>query len=184
MLDIGTGTGLLAIELARLRNRDFEITGVDVSEDMIRMARANALVASVSNRVSFELASAASLPFAAGSFDAVVSNASLHHWADPHTVFSEILRLMRKGGYCLVRDTMRLPPLYGPLISLICRLKRMSGEQHDLWLRAIQASYTTSEVRSLLVASGLKGWKVSVNLMFLDFNIEWANDGSHSESNG
>ena len=174
VLDIGTGSGLLAIELARLPDRDFKITGVDISEEMLQIARENVKQAGFSHRITLKVASASSIPFADGSFDIVVSNASLHHWSNPPAVFSEIKRVSSQGSLCLIRDNMRLPPLYSPLIDIICFLKRMSAECRDLWVRAIQASYTTAEMKAILAMSGLKGGKVSINPTFLDFNIEWS----------
>jgi SAM-dependent methyltransferase len=117
------------------------------------------------------------MPFADGSFDIVISNASLHHWANPPSVFNEIKRVTRQGGFCLIRDNMRLSPLYGPLFNVICFWKRMSEEQRDLWVRAIRASYTTNEVRAMLNASGLEGWNVSINAAFLDLDIKWSPEG-------
>jgi ferredoxin len=88
-------------------------------------------------------------------------------------VLKEVKRVTRQGGFCLIRDNMRLSPFWNPLIDLVCRLKRMNEEQHDLWVRAIQASYTTHEVRKLLDLSEIKDGKVSLNPAYLDLNIEW-----------
>ena len=64
VLDIGTGSGLLAIELAKAAN--FEITAIDISPDMIRKARENARQAGVENKISFLVSTAAALPFPDG----------------------------------------------------------------------------------------------------------------------
>jgi ubiquinone/menaquinone biosynthesis C-methylase UbiE len=174
VLDIGTGSGLLAIELARLPHRDFRLTGIDTSEDMLRVAQENVEQAGFRHRIALKVASASTIPFADGSFDVVVSNASLHHWSNPQAVFNEIKRVISYEGFCLIRDNMRLSPLHTPLIDTFCLLKRMSKESRNLWMRAIRASYTTTEVKAMLAMSGLNGWKVNTNFIFLDFNIEWS----------
>lgn len=172
ILDIGTGSGLLAIELARVLNRDFQITGIDISEDMLDLAQKNIDQAGLSRKIMLKVSSSSAIPFPDKSFDIVISNASLHHWANPQAIFSEIKRVTATGGFCLIRDNMRLSPLFNPLVNIICFLKGMNESQYDLWVRAIRASYTVSEVNTLLINSELKNSKVSLNPTFLDLNIE------------
>src|SRR3989304_5811404 len=83
VLDIGTGSGRLAIELAKARGSNFEITGVDVSANMLKLAQENARQSGAGDKIQFVLANADSLPFADGYFDLVISYASLHHWFNP-----------------------------------------------------------------------------------------------------
>jgi ubiquinone/menaquinone biosynthesis C-methylase UbiE len=172
ILDIGTGSGLLAIELLKTLNSEALITGIDISEDMLSIARRNAAEAGLGSKIDFKVSSAAAMPFSNGSFDIVISNASLHHWIDPQAVFREIKRVTVKGGCCFIRDNMRLSPLFNPLISLISRIKGMNEGQHDLWIKAIQAGYTVPELRALLKNTGLHKYQVTINPAFLDLNIQ------------
>ena len=103
VLEIGSGPGELALEIAQ-RLPQAEVLGVDLADAMIKLAAERAQGAGLDPRVRFEFADAATLPLADGSFDIAVSTLSLHHWADPGTVFAELGRVLRPGGVALVYD--------------------------------------------------------------------------------
>lgn len=172
ILDIGTGSGLLAIELSKALKSETRITGIDMSEDMLKIAQQNAAKSGLINKIEFKVSPAADMPFPDGSFDIVISNASLHHWFDPQSVFNEIKRVTVKGGCCFIRDNMRLSPLFNPLINLISCIKGMDEMQHDLWVKAIQAGYNVSEIKALLKYTDLQNYKVTINPTFFDLNIK------------
>jgi SAM-dependent methyltransferase len=103
VLEIGSGPGELALEIAR-RLPGAEVVGIDVAEAMVDRATGRARAEGLEQRARFQLADAAALPLADGSFDVVVSTLSLHHWSDPAAVFAEIARVLRPGGVALVYD--------------------------------------------------------------------------------
>lgn len=103
VLEIGSGPGELALEIAR-RLSGGEVVGIDLAEAMIDRAVERARAERLDERVRFVLADGAALPLADGSFDVTVSTLSLHHWADPATVFTEIARVLRPGGVALIYD--------------------------------------------------------------------------------
>lgn len=170
VLDIGTGSGLLAIELARVRP-DWQITASDISKEMIKLARQNSAQRGLAERIDFLNAPAAALPLPDGYFDLVVSNTSLHLWADPVEIFKEIARVTAPGGYCLMRDNLRLTGL-SPIFRLIGRAMGMNKAQNRLWQRAIKSSYTVGEAKALLKESLLKDARVKIT-RFLELDIEW-----------
>jgi ubiquinone/menaquinone biosynthesis C-methylase UbiE len=171
VLDIGTGSGYLAIELARARP-DWHITGTDISADMLNLARQNAARDGLDDRIDFLRAPAAALPFADGYFSLVTSNASLHLWPDPLNVFKEIERVTSPGGYCLIWDTMRLTAL-NPLLNLIGWAMGMNAAQRRLWIEAIRSSYTIGEARVLLRKSALEDARVNIITGFFYLDITW-----------
>jgi ubiquinone/menaquinone biosynthesis C-methylase UbiE len=171
VLDIGTGSGLLAVELARARP-DWLICGIDVSEEMLKLARQNTTGAGLPDRIDFHQASAAALPFPDGSFALVTSSASFHLWEDPFKVFKEIARVTAPGGCCLVWDNLRLTALC-PVLSLVGRAMGMNSSQRRLWLRAIRSSYTLGEARVIIKESAFKDARVTFIPMFFMFAIEW-----------
>jgi ubiquinone/menaquinone biosynthesis C-methylase UbiE len=171
VLDIGTGSGYLAMELARARS-DWYITGTDISEDMLRLARQNASRGGLTERTDFLQAPASTLPFTDGYFSIVTSNASLHLWTDPLKVLREIERVTSPGGYCLIWDTMRLSVL-SPLISLVGWVMGMNAAQRQLWMQARRASYTIGEARTLLSESTLKDARVRFIPGLLYLGIAW-----------
>jgi ubiquinone/menaquinone biosynthesis C-methylase UbiE len=170
VLDIGTGSGHLAIELAKARP-GWYITGIDISGDMLKLARRNAVRTGLADRIDFRQASADALPFADGYFDLAISNASLHLWTDPIKVFNEIARVTAPGGYCLIWDNLRLTRL-NPLLNLIGRAMGMNAAQRRLWMRAIRSAYYTGEAKAILSESALKDARVMIT-DFLELGIEW-----------
>ena len=88
-LDVGTGTGLYACNLA---NRGLHVVGCDSSEAMLQVARAKA------TRVVWQLAEAESLPFSEGTFDLVLSVTALEFMRDPAQALSEMFRVVSPGG--------------------------------------------------------------------------------------
>jgi SAM-dependent methyltransferase len=104
VLEVGCGPGHLSIRLAR--QHGLEVTAVDLDPAMIARARANAdrLGDSDQRRSSFLVGDVASLAFADGSFDLVVSTLSMHHWADPTAGLAEIGRVLHPSGRALVWD--------------------------------------------------------------------------------
>ena len=103
VLDIGTGPGVLLMELAK-RRPDLRLTGVDLSEDMIAAAARN-----LGDTAAVRTADVAELPFDAEAFDLVVSSFSTHHWENPETGAAEAARVLRTGGRFLVYDFERAP---------------------------------------------------------------------------
>ena len=127
-LDIGTGAGALAIFAAR-KHPDAKITGIDYwgkSWDYAReVCERNAAVEGVGNRVQFQEASAASLPFDDGEFDAVVSNFVFHEVRDAkdkREVIREALRVLRKGGAFSLQDLLLQKSLYGDIDDLLATI--------------------------------------------------------------
>lgn len=103
VLELGSGPGEVTVEIARhLPGAD--VVGVDLASTMVERATGRALEAGIEGRVRFILGDAAALPIGDASVDVVVSTLSLHHWADPATVFAEIGRVLRAGGVALVYD--------------------------------------------------------------------------------
>jgi ubiquinone/menaquinone biosynthesis C-methylase UbiE len=171
-LDIGTGSGRLAIELAKAKNSHFEITGLDISPNMLQKARENAQKAGVAGKITFVQGNGDSLPFPDGSFDLVISYASLHHWFHPAQVFQEAQRVAKKGGTIIIRDNRRVygNPFWEAFIWILRRL--MNQRHRDNWPKAIMASYTVPEVKAILEKAGLTGYRVSTDFIKFDLCAE------------
>jgi demethylmenaquinone methyltransferase/2-methoxy-6-polyprenyl-1,4-benzoquinol methylase len=90
VLDVATGTGLVAAELLR---RGFDVTGVDQSTEMLARARER-----FGPRVELVEASAEALPFPDDSFDHLTVTYLLRYVRDPGATLRELTRVVRKGG--------------------------------------------------------------------------------------
>jgi ubiquinone/menaquinone biosynthesis C-methylase UbiE len=103
MLDVGCGTGTLAIA-AKRRVGAGAVRGIDASTEMIARAREKASRANLD--VAFEVASAEALPFSDRQFDVVSSTVMLHHLrrAAREACVREIRRVLKIGGRLLVVD--------------------------------------------------------------------------------
>jgi ubiquinone/menaquinone biosynthesis C-methylase UbiE len=172
VLDIGTGTGLLAIELAKAKGCNFDIVALDISENMLMKARENAARFNVSEKISFVSGTAAALPFPGKSFDIIMSYASLHHWFNPEKVFQEIARVKNDTGYAVIRDNKRVyaNPIWRLIIFLVTRF--MNRRHRENWPKVIQSSYTIPEIRNILKRAALDNYRVQSDFLLIDMCIE------------
>jgi demethylmenaquinone methyltransferase/2-methoxy-6-polyprenyl-1,4-benzoquinol methylase len=90
VLDVATGTGLVAVELLR---QGFGVTGLDLSPEMLAVAHRR-----FGDEVELIQASAEALPLASASFDHLTSAYPLRYVADPGATLAEFARVVRPGG--------------------------------------------------------------------------------------
>jgi len=102
VLDLGCGTGWTSVFLAR---RGYEVTGVDISPDMIFQGNRNKQRAQLAN-LRFMVADYENLSFG-GMFDAVLFCDSLHHAVDEREVIAAAYRALKAGGICLTSEPGR-----------------------------------------------------------------------------
>jgi cyclopropane fatty-acyl-phospholipid synthase-like methyltransferase len=124
VLDLGCGLGVPAIRLARTTGA--AVVGVATSPKLITEARANAEAAGLAERVGFELADAADLPFPAASFDAVLAIESIVHMADQPQVFAEVARVLKPGGRIVLTDFFTTTGLDGERLRIVEDYRRLS----------------------------------------------------------
>lgn len=105
LLDLGSGPGHLALELAREVGARGHVVALDPSESMREVARAEAADSDVGDQVSIQDGDAAALPFDDGSFDGVAVVQVLEHLEDPGAALAEVHRVLRPRGRVVVVDT-------------------------------------------------------------------------------
>jgi demethylmenaquinone methyltransferase / 2-methoxy-6-polyprenyl-1,4-benzoquinol methylase len=96
VLDVATGTGAVAIELAR--SKGCSVVGVDQSPEMLAVARHRIMLAAATRRIRLVEARAEQLPFDAATFDALTFTYLLRYVDDPGGVLAELARVVRPGG--------------------------------------------------------------------------------------
>ncbi|MGH7920875.1 MAG: class I SAM-dependent methyltransferase [Candidatus Dormibacteraceae bacterium] len=102
VLEIAPGPGRFAIEMARHGAR---VTGFDISQTMVEIARGHAEEAQV--EVDFHQGDATSLPFPDRSFDLVVCQAAFKNFPHPVEVLNEMHRVLRPGARAVIDDMRR-----------------------------------------------------------------------------
>lgn len=131
-LDVATGTGDLAIELAGRVGPSGRVVGGDFSERMLALARAKAQRLGLA--VDFETANALELPYGDDSFDAATVGFGARNFADLRRGLEEMVRVVRPGGRVVVLEitTPTRPPLSTLLElwfeALVPRLGRLAGD--------------------------------------------------------
>ena len=103
ILDVSSGRGTQALHYAREHGVD--VTGIDLSEEMVHAASARAAAAGLSHRIRFEVADSQRLPFPAASFDAVINECAVGIPDDSQAVLDEMLRVVRPGGAVVIHES-------------------------------------------------------------------------------
>ncbi|WP_027177846.1 class I SAM-dependent methyltransferase [Maridesulfovibrio bastinii] len=135
-LDIGTGSGALAIELAKLTT--LSITAIDAEADAVEMAKENCLQNGLSeNSIKFITAPVENIPLDDSSFDIIISRGSVPFWSDYVAAFKEIKRLLAPGGVALIGcgfshfQTMEEVEAMRPKLSPEKKKRRFRWKQSD-----------------------------------------------------
>ncbi len=103
VLDIATGTGDLAIALAK-KNRSVKITGADISDKMLAVAKEKIAKRNLSERIEFTKTSSEELPFPDSSFDAAMVAFGVRNFYNPQQGLSQICRVLKPGGKIYVLE--------------------------------------------------------------------------------
>ncbi len=98
VLDLGTGTGDLALAVARRTGQGSHVLGFDLSPEMLRLAQAKVRRRGLQARISFVLADATALPLRDGAADCLVNAFFLRHLTHLPASFAEFHRVLRAGG--------------------------------------------------------------------------------------
>ncbi|HEB71250.1 MAG TPA: class I SAM-dependent methyltransferase, partial [Nitrospirae bacterium] len=97
VLDLGSGTGYPALKAAAIVDVNGSVTGLDMAEEMLNVARRKAEALDLKH-VSFKKCDVSRLPFEDGSFDAVTSRFCLMFLPEPAGTLNEVFRVLKKGG--------------------------------------------------------------------------------------
>lgn len=107
VLEVAPGPGYFAIELAKLG--DYRVTGLDISQTFVEIARRNAAEAGseIASRVDFRPGNAAAMPFEDGSFDFLLCRAAFKNFSQPIEALQEMYRVLKPGGRAMIIDLRR-----------------------------------------------------------------------------
>ncbi len=159
VLEIGHGPGYLGLEWLK-QTENTTLVGLDISPDMNILAQHNAQVYGMTERAQYRLGNCNHLPFDDETFDAVFTNGSLHEWAEPHSAFDEIWRVLKPGGKYFISDLRR------DMNRLICGLLWLSVRPTAMrsgLISSINAAYTHQELHQMAASTRLKNGEISSN---------------------
>ncbi len=103
LLDLGSGAGIDVFLAAKQVGESGHVTGLDMTDDMLAKARANAEIGGYKN-VSFVKGEIESMPFPDNSFDLVISNCVINLVPDKSQAYREIRRVLKPGGWFAIAD--------------------------------------------------------------------------------
>lgn len=96
VLDVATGTAGVAVQLARRTGE--RVTGIDITEEMLRRGRSTVVQQGLHERVALVCGQAERLPFSDATFDGLTFTYLLRYVADPAATIAELARVVRPGG--------------------------------------------------------------------------------------
>jgi len=159
VLEVGPGPGYLGLEWLKY-TEGTTLKGLDISTDMISIARRNAKQYGLSERVEYVHSSGAEMPFVDETFDAVFTNGSIHEWSDPKNTFNEIWRVLKTGGRVFISD-LRRDMFF--LIKWFLWINSKPKEIRPGLITSINAAYTPDELREIIKETNLANCKVVEN---------------------
>jgi 2-polyprenyl-3-methyl-5-hydroxy-6-metoxy-1,4-benzoquinol methylase len=154
ILDMGTGTARIPIELCR-RDPLALVLGVDLADQMLRLAERNVQAAGLADRIRLARADAKDASRAEPRCEAVVSNSIVHHIPEPAHVFRSMIARVAPGGSAFIRDLAR-PASVAELELLVDTYAGCEPEHGRAMFEAsLRAALTTDEVREILHGLGI-----------------------------
>ncbi|MCD4819166.1 MAG: class I SAM-dependent methyltransferase [Candidatus Cloacimonetes bacterium] len=148
-LEIGAGSGTLAAMIAK-RNKDINITAIEISSDMITVANEYIKKKSLESQIKFIEGNIEDdkLSEKLGKFDLVYSTFSLHHWENPAKGIKNLMQFVKEDGVLLIYDLKRVWWLYW--------IPKQNG-----FFKSIRAAYRPNEIKQLLEESSITKYEIS-----------------------
>ena len=143
VLDLGSGAGADVLISASRVSPGGRVIGLDMTDEMLALARANAVAAGVDN-VEFVKGYLEDIPLPDGSVDVVISNCVINLAADKRVVLAEAARVLRPGGRFAVSDVIADDGMDDAT--------RADMQQ---WTGCIAGALTEAEFRAALADAGL-----------------------------
>ncbi len=175
VLEVAPGPGYFAIELAKLG--DYRITGLDISETFVEIARENAEQAGV--KVDFRRGNASHLPFPKESFDFLLCRAAFKNFSEPQRALEEMHRVLKPGGQALLIDLRKDAPQESINQAVNdMKLGAVNGILTKLTFRfmLLKRAYTKSEFERMISQTRFSAGKIEENLMGFEILLSKGRD--------
>lgn len=165
ILDVATGTGDLAIQLAKA-NQQAKVTGIDLSEGMLEVGRRKVAEAGLTQQIALRQADCLALPFADGSFDIVTVAFGVRNFEHLDKGYAEMARVLRPGGKLMVLElSTPTSPIVKPfyklytrgVIPMVGRLISKDSRAYSYLPESIAAMPQGERMLQLMTEAGLSG---------------------------
>jgi arsenite methyltransferase len=144
VLDLGSGGGVDVLLSAKRVGSTGKAYGLDMTEEMLQLARRNAAEAGASN-VAFLKGQIEAIPLPAGAVDVVISNCEVNLSTDKPAVFRESYRVLKPGGRIGVTDVVAED-----------QLSAAERAERGAWVGCIAGALSRSEYEAGLAAAGFE----------------------------
>ncbi len=158
VLDVGTGTALIPIELAKrldeLEIDDCRIMAIDAATHMLDTAQYNLAINEIYDKIQLAHEDAKATSFEDAMFDVVISNSIIHHIPEPEACIAEMVRVCKPGGLIFVRDLMR--PESDEQVRHIVQTYAGNENEHSqkMFDDSLRAALTAEEMQSAVSQFG------------------------------
>ena len=155
-LDVGTGPAQIPILLAQ-RCPEMRITAIDLSKEMLKIAKRHVASAGLTARITLEHVDAKALPYPDNTFDGLISNSIVHHIHDSLRALQEMSRVVKPGGLVLIRDLIRPETPEAAQAFVDTYAAEDTPYQQKLYYDSFLAAFTLAEVNEMLAQMDLPG---------------------------
>ena len=166
VLDLGSGGGIDVLLSARRVGPTGKVYGLDMTDDMLALARDNTRKAGVAN-VEFLKGDIEQIPLPDASVDVIISNCVVNLAADKSRVLAEAFRVLRPGGRFAVSD-----------IVVLGEVSQEIRRSVELWIGCIAGALDAGEFQRLLIAAGFVGVAIEPTRVYRTADVEAEAAGS------
>lgn len=168
VLDLGSGGGFDCFLASKAVGESGHVIGVDMTPDMISLARKNAEKNGYTN-TEFRLGEIEHLPVADSSIDVIISNCVINLSPEKQSVFNEAYRVLRSGGRIAISD-----------IVATGELSEAVKKDLTLYAGCMAGASTISALEIMLKAAGFEGIKITSKEESREIIRDWAPDSDMS----
>ncbi len=153
VLDLGSGGGIDVFLTARRVGPTGKVYGLDMTPEMIDLARRNQVEAGITN-AEFLLGTIEEIPLADESVDVIISNCVINLAADKDVVLREAFRVLKPGGHLAISDVVLLRPLPAQL-----------GELMAVWTGCVAGALVVDDYLDKLASAGFEDPEITPTLV-------------------
>ncbi|MBF0106128.1 MAG: arsenite methyltransferase [Deltaproteobacteria bacterium] len=165
VLDLGSGGGFDCFLAAKQVGAQGHVIGVDMTPDMISLARKNVEKTAFKN-VEFRLGEIENLPVADGAVDVILSNCVINLSPDKQRVYKEAFRVLKSGGRIAFSDVVKTAPMPKEVL-----------EDMALYSSCVSGSVLIEEIEAMLKEAGFTSIKIEPKDESKKFIRKWVPHG-------